>query len=76
MSLVALRHVESSWTRDQTCIPCIGRQILNHCATREVPPCGFLHFEKVSPKAFPSRPALLSVHLSGCSYQPTLSSPN
>ena len=27
----------SSWTRDQTGIPCIRRQILNHWATREVP---------------------------------------
>ena len=27
----------SSWTRDQTHIPCIGSQILNHWATREVP---------------------------------------
>ena len=27
----------SSWTRDQTCIPCIGRGILNHWITREVP---------------------------------------
>ena len=24
-------------TRAQTCVPCIGRWILNHCATREVP---------------------------------------
>ena len=31
--LVALRHVGSSQTRDQTHVPCIGRQILNHCAT-------------------------------------------
>ena len=23
-------HVGSSWTRDQTCVPCIGRRILNH----------------------------------------------
>ena len=23
----------SSWTRDQTVVPCIGRQILYHCAT-------------------------------------------
>ena len=23
--------------RAQTCVPCIGRWILNHCATREVP---------------------------------------
>ena len=35
--LVAPWHVESSWTRDQTCIPHIGRQILNHWTTREVP---------------------------------------
>ena len=28
--LVAPRHVESSWTRDWTCVPCIGRWILNH----------------------------------------------
>ena len=35
--LVALRHVGSSWTRAQTRVPCISRQILNHCATREVP---------------------------------------
>ena len=33
--LVAPRHVGSSRTRDRTCVPCIGRQILNHCATRE-----------------------------------------
>ena len=33
--LVALQHVGSSQTRAQTRVPCIGRQILNHCATRE-----------------------------------------
>ena len=27
--LVTLWHVESSQTREQTCVPCIGRQILN-----------------------------------------------
>ena len=37
MGLVAPRHMGSSWTRDQTYVPCIGRQILNHCTTREVP---------------------------------------
>ena len=31
MGLVALRHVGSSRTRDQTCVPCIGRRILIHC---------------------------------------------
>ena len=37
MGLVAPRHVGSSWTRDQIRVLCIGRQILNHCTTREVP---------------------------------------
>ena len=36
MGLVAPRHVGSSQTRAQTRVPCIGRWILNHCATREV----------------------------------------
>ena len=34
-ALVAPQHVESSWTRDQTHVPCTGRWILIHCATRE-----------------------------------------
>ena len=33
----APRHVGSSQTRARTRVPCIGRQILNHCATRETP---------------------------------------
>ena len=33
----APRHVGSSRTRARTRVPCIGRQILNHCATREAP---------------------------------------
>ena len=37
MGLVAPWHVGSSRTRDGTRVPCIGRCILNHCATREVP---------------------------------------
>ena len=35
--LVAPRHVGSSQTRARTRVPFIGRQILNHCATRETP---------------------------------------
>ena len=35
MGLVAPWHVESSWIRAWTHVPCIGRRILNHCATRE-----------------------------------------
>ena len=34
--LVAPQHVESSLTRNWTHVPCIGRQILIHCTTREV----------------------------------------
>ena len=40
--LVAPQHVGSSQTRAQTRVPCIGRQILNHCATREAPIFSFL----------------------------------
>ena len=32
---VAPRHVGSPQTRARTRVPCISRQILNHCATRE-----------------------------------------
>ena len=35
--LAAPRHVGSSQTRVRTRVPCISRQILNHCATREAP---------------------------------------
>ena len=42
MALVAPRHVGPSRTRDRTCVPCIGRRILNYCATREVPATYFL----------------------------------
>ena len=35
--LVAPQHVGSSQTRARTRVPCTGRQILNHCATREAP---------------------------------------
>ena len=37
MGLVAPWHVGSSRTRARTRVPCIGRWILNQCATREVP---------------------------------------
>ena len=37
MGFVALQHVKSSCTRDQIHGPCIGRWILIHCTTREVP---------------------------------------
>ena len=34
MGFVAQQHMESSWTRDQTCVPYIGRQIPNHWTNR------------------------------------------
>ena len=37
MGPVAPWHVGSSQTRARTHVPCIGRQILNHCTTREAP---------------------------------------
>ena len=38
----------SSRTRARTHVPCIGRQILNHCATREIPLLGsFLSLYRV-----------------------------
>ena len=40
--LVALWHMGSSQTRARTHVPCIGRWILNHGATREVPASCFL----------------------------------
>ena len=51
--LVPLWHVESPRIRDQTCVPSIGRQILNHWTTREVqlPVFYYTHFnkEKIEP---------------------------
>ena len=34
--LLAMRQVESSWTRDPTCVPCIGRWTLNHWTIKEM----------------------------------------
>ena len=35
--LVAPWHAESSWTRDRTYVPCIGRQVLSYRTTRKTP---------------------------------------
>ena len=42
--LVAPWHVGSSRTRARTRVPCIGRRILNHCATREAPVSVYFRF--------------------------------
>ena len=36
MSLAASRHVEFSWTSDETSVPCIARHIFNHWTTSSV----------------------------------------
>ena len=36
LGLVVPQHVESSRTRDQTYVPCIGRQILNYWTTSKI----------------------------------------
>ena len=41
LGLAALRHVGYSHTRNQTPVPCIGRWILHHWATREAQRCIF-----------------------------------
>ena len=42
MRAQSLWHTESSWTRDRTHVPGIGRWILNHWTTSEVPSVSFL----------------------------------
>ena len=54
MGLIALWHVGSSQTRAQTHVPCIGRWILNHCATRETP---IISLNKLSALFFFSSPS-------------------
>ena len=55
---VAPRHVGSSQTRARTRVPCIGRQILNHCATREAPILRFLKELKIELPYDPAIPLL------------------
>ena len=50
--LVAPRHVGSSRTRARTRVPCIGRWILNHCATREVPSSPVFFLKKKKQRRF------------------------
>ena len=46
MGLVALQHVGSSWTRNQTRMPCTGMQILNLWTTGEVPQMTLLNLAR------------------------------
>ena len=63
--LVAPRHVGSSQTRARTRVPCISRQILNHCATSEAPNSLFscdvsLALRKIQQVAFLGHPFLVN----------------
>ena len=66
--LVAPQHVKSShsWIRDQTHVPCIGRQILIHCTTREVPKSIF-SFDRNCQTIFQSGYTILHSHPKGMS---------
>ena len=50
MGLAALQHTGSSQMRSQTCVPCIGRNILIHCTTREVLVSSLRRCYKETPK--------------------------
>ena len=65
--LVALWHMVSSRTRARTRVSCIGRQILNHCATREVP--GLFISIELCPlfcTLFLITPVVMMVQISSC----------
>ena len=76
-SLAAPRHVGSSQTRARTRVPCIGRQTLSHCATREAPVATSLSPNLYNPLHLDVHPytkiAFIKVtrkfHLSTCSNQ-------
>ena len=56
--LVAPRHVGPSQTRAGTHVPCIGRRIVNHCATREVPQAAGLSLSSHTKREMGSIPGL------------------
>ena len=60
--LVTPWHVGSSQTRVRTCVPCIGRRILNHWTSREVPNVTFEGDKSLTPvsRVQPCRQHLLS----------------
>ena len=62
---VAPQHVRSSWTRDQTHVHCIGRQVHNHWTTREVPLLSYcmLHTLPCTPPPAPGKGQWALSHL-------------
>ena len=54
LGLVAPRHVESSWTRDGNCVHCVGKWVLFHFVTRDVPESySDISFLQITLKWFP-----------------------
>ena len=59
MGLVALWHVESSWNRNQSCVPCSGRQPLSHWTTSKVQTqCYICKPDALIFSTFPSNPSV------------------
>ena len=59
----APRHVGSSQTRARTRVPCIGRQILNHCTTREAHNLYFYRLNNLASQSLFSEALFLNVLL-------------
>ena len=64
MGLVAPWNVGSSHTRARTRVPCIGRQILNHCTTREAPSMQILKQTKIKERRLALVSSRFSIMLS------------
>ena len=64
MGLIALWHVGSFQTRDRTHVPCNGRQVLNHSATRVVLHNPFNAFFQLHPAVlYPYAPSCAASYL-------------
>ena len=84
MGLDAQQHVGSSWTKDQTHVPCIDWWILIHSTTREIPDSPLLNCKSASSPIL-YRPSMLCFwpsslltlrQLQTCSYFVYYSSPS
>ena len=63
-----LWHMGSSSTRDQTCVPCVGGQILNHWTTRDVPVTHGCLQSALLPTSSPRQPFICFLYLQLCPF--------